>query len=218
MKILDNLIYAYLDWSMRKIPPPDNPQNRKTMRMTGSIKSPVANRGVPPDAFLGELVDWARSAPAEIFAPRKDDPGETDIYTHIKPVLGPWQSPLHRRAAMLEVLRVLAGFESSWNWTCGRDVTNGTSVTPTTIEAGAWQVSGNSRTFGADLREIAPADGNRFQRVMKTDHLLAIEYAARLMRHTIRHHGPLVRSEIHPWLSREAVAQFMVLLLSLIHI
>src|SRR6478609_6236155 len=108
--------------------------------MTNPLKSKVAKRGTPPDSFLAELVAWGRSAPEEIFAPRRDDPHEVDIYTHLKPVLGPWQSPLHRRAVMLEVLRVLAGFESSWRWDCGRDVTNSTSVTPTTIEAGAWQV------------------------------------------------------------------------------
>ncbi len=182
------------------------------MNTSGPIKSRVANRGAPPDSFLAELIDWGRGAPSEIFIPKRDDPGEVDIYTHIRPMLGPWTSLLHRRAAMLEVLRVLAGFESSWNWNCGRDTTNRTSVTPTTIEAGAWQVSGNSRAFGQDLRDIAPADGNRFQRAMKSNHLLAIEYAARLLRHTTRHHGPVIRGEIDPWLSREAVAQFMTLL------
>ena len=182
------------------------------MTLTGPIKAPVHTRGTPPDAFLAALIDWGRVAPEEIFAPRKDDPGEVDIYTHIRPILGPWTGPLHRRAAMLDVLRVLAGFESSWDWSCGRDTTNRTSVTPTTTEAGAWQVSGNSRTFGQDLRDLSPADGDRFQRAMKTDHALAMEYAARLLRHTIRHNGPVLRGEIDPWLSREAVAQFMVLL------
>ena len=180
-----------------------------TMHLTGPIKSPVANRGTPPDGFLSELIAWGRTAPDEIFAVRRDDPGETDIYTHIRPILGPWASMAHRRAAMLEVLRVLAGFESSWDWTCGRDVTNSTSVTPTTIEAGAWQVSGNSRAFGRDLRDLAPADGDRFQRAMKSDHPLAMEYAARLLRHTIRHNGPVARGEIDKWLNREAVLELM---------
>lgn len=182
------------------------------MTITGPIKSRVLNRGVPPDAFLAELIDWGRTAPAEIFAPRKDDQWEVDVYTSIKPVLGPWESLLHRRAAMMEVMRVLAGFESGWDWNCGRDVTNRTSVTPTTIEAGAWQVSGNSRAFGQDLRDLAPMDGNRFQRAMKIDHPLAMEYVSRLLRHTCRHNGPVLRHEIDPFLSREAVAQFMILL------
>ena len=136
-----------------------------------------------------------------------------DIYTLIKPyigpTLGPWTNLTNRRAAMLEVLRVLAGFESSWNWDCGRDTTNSTSNTPQTTEAGAWQVSCNSRAFGRDLRDLAPADGIRFQRAMKSDHPLAMEYASRLLRHTIRHNGPVVRKEILPWLKRDAVDQFV---------
>jgi hypothetical protein len=182
------------------------------MKLSGPIKSKVSNRGIPPNIFLSELIAWGRIAPDEIFAVKRDDPGETDIYTKIRPVLGPWASQVHRRAAMLEALRVLAGFESSWDWNCGRDITNSTSVTPLTIEAGAFQVSGNSRAFGRDLRDLAPADGNRFQLAMKADHPLAMEYAARLLRHTIRHNGPVVRSEIDRWLSRQAVDQFIQLL------
>ena len=209
--LIKSLISAVVELAARKIN--ETPNEKPTMmHITGPITHPVYNRGAPPEAFLKELLDWGRDAPAEIFEPRKDDPGERDIYTQIAPILGPWKSAQHRRAAMLEVLRVLAGFESSWRWNCGRDTTNSTSVTPTTIEAGAWQVSGNSRAFGKDLRELAPADGNQFQRAMKNDHELAMEYAARLLRHTCRHHGPVVRHEIDSHLSREAVAQFMILL------
>ena len=175
-------------------------------------KHRVFTRGVPPDSFLSELVEWGKSAPDEIFAPRKDDPSEVDVYTAIKPILGPWISPIHRRAAMLEVMRVLGGFESSWDWNCGRDTTNHSSVTPTTIESGLWQVSGNSRAFGNDLRALAPADGDRFQRAMKADHPLAMEYIARLLRHTIRHNGPVFRHEIDRHLSRDAVAELIQLL------
>jgi hypothetical protein len=55
---------------------------------------------------------------------------------------------------MLEVLRVLAGFESSWDWNAGVDTTNPTCVTPDTIEAGAWQVSANSTAFGEELKDL----------------------------------------------------------------
>lgn len=182
------------------------------MTLTGPIKAPVHTRGTPPDAFLAALIDWGRVAPEEIFAPRKDDPGEVDIYTHIRPILGPWTGPFHRRAAMLEVLRVLAGLESSWDWSCGRDVTNHSSVTPTTIEAGAWQVSANSRAFGQDLRDLAPADGTHFQAAMKSNHALAMEYISRLLRHTERHSGPVVRHEIDKWLSKDSVFQFINLI------
>jgi len=47
---------------------------------------------------------------------------------------------------------------------------------------------------------------------MKTHRPVAMEYIARLLRHTVRHNGPVVRHEIDPHLSREAVAQFMILL------
>ena len=170
-----------------------------------ALYSPVSNRGVPHAAFLQELISWGRTAPESIFAVNDES---DDIYTRIRPVLGPWVSILHRRAAMLEVLRVLAGMESSWDWNCGRDTTNSTSVTPDTIEAGVFQVSANSRAFGDDLRLLAPANGTEFQRVMKVNHPLAMEYAARLLRHTGQHNGPVKRNEILTWLRRAAVTAF----------
>ena len=36
----------------------------------------------------------------------------------------------------------------------GRDNSNPTSVTPDTIEAGAWQVSANSMNFGQELKDL----------------------------------------------------------------
>jgi len=115
------------------------------------------------------------------------------------------------------VMRVLAGFESSWDWNAGVDVTNSTSVTPDTIEAGAWQVSANSMHFGEELKtlvltKVGSLDGNDFQRAMKKDHPLAMEYVARLLRRTVNHHGPVKRHEIDPWLREDAVAEFRALL------
>jgi hypothetical protein len=60
------------------------------------------------------------SAPDKIFSPNN----KNDIYSVIKNELGPWANDLERRAAMLEALRVLAGFESSWRWDAGVDTTN----------------------------------------------------------------------------------------------
>ena len=85
-----------------------------------ACREKVFDRGRPPVAFLNELVDWGVSAPAEIFA-RND---RTDIYSVVGAELGPFTNDLERRAAMLEVLRVLAGFESSWHWNAGVDTTN----------------------------------------------------------------------------------------------
>lgn len=174
-----------------------------------AARSRVLNRGQPSDAFLSELAAWGKTAPAEIFAPN----AATDVYSSVRAVLGPWRDDRHRRAVMLEVMRVLAGFESSWRWDAGVDTTNRTSVTPDTIEAGAWQVSANSMNFGDDLKRLVIAkvgsrDGTKFQAAIKADHALAMEYIARLLRHTVAHNGPVKRHEIHRWLRRAAVEEF----------
>jgi len=179
----------------------------------GATKQHVLNRGVPQDAFLDELVTWGKAAPEEIFAPNP----HSDIYSSVKNTLGPWLCNEHRRAVMLEVMRVLAGFESSWNWEAGRDVANPTSITPDTTEAGAWQVSANSINFGSELRklilrEVNSLDGIQFQEAMKSNHRLAMEYIARLLRRTTHHNGPVLRHEIDPWLRRDAVKEFQALL------
>ncbi len=178
-----------------------------------AAKHRVSNRGIPPDNFLDQMVVWGKSAPGDIFAPNAFN----DIYSSIKSTLGPWNGIEHRRAVMLEVMRVLAGFESSWNWNAGVDTTNSTSVTPETIEAGAWQVSANSMNFGQELKDLVrhktgTLDGNAFQKAMKADHILAMEYIARLLRRTTRHNGPVKRHEIDKWLRRDAVAEFQKLL------
>lgn len=198
--------------------------------MFQATKQKVLNRGIPPDSFLLELVDWGRTAPAEIFAP---NPNPADIYAEIKGTLGPWRDLAHRRAAMLEVMRVLAGFESSWDWNEGIDTTRVSRDTAENSEAGAWQVSADSLAFGSDLRELLlrhiPArevgSGLAFQRHMKLNHILAMEYVARLMRHTAKHNGPLYKDRhkfkpalrgeehsIYPWLRQDAVAEFERLL------
>ena len=174
-----------------------------------ATKQKVANRGVPPNDFLDQLVAWGKQAPDEIFAPNAFN----DIYSSVKSTLGPWQGIAHRRAVMLEVMRVLAGFESSWDWTEGRDTTNPNSITADTTEAGAWQVSADSMNFGQELKDLVLAavgtrEGNAFQKAMKENHQLAMEYVARLLRRTTRHHGPVRDNEIHPWLKRDAVEEF----------
>ena len=188
------------------------PEPRPVARYSAT-KQHVKNRGVPSDAFLDELVAWGRSAPSDIF----DRNDRSDIYSSVKNVLGPWTGLEHRRAVMLEVMRVLGGFESSWDWNEGRDVTNSTSITPETIEAGLWQVSANAMNFGPELKELVQSkvgslDGNAFQAAMKSDHALAMEFVARLLRRTVAHHGPVLRHEIDPWLRRDAVDEFQQLL------
>lgn len=136
-------------------------------------RSKVANRGKPPLSFLNELVDWAIAAPDEIFASN----AKYDVYAHIEAELGPWPAKDDRKAAMLEVLRVLGGFESSWDWNAGRDVTNPSSDQPCTEEAGIFQCSGNSMAFDPSLKALLVAvsghsDCDTFRAVSKSNLLL----------------------------------------------
>ena len=173
---------------------------------------------IPPTAFLDELVAWGKSAPDEIFSPK----GTDEIYAQVVHYLGPYKDVLHRRAVMLEVMRVLAGHESDWKWKAGVDSHPQTEIkNAETTEAGAWQVSANSMKWALELKHlvltrvgsIAPI---KFQRAMKKDHTLAMEYIARSLRNTVKTHGPVLRCEkttpprgIGSNLSRDAVKEFL---------
>lgn len=193
------------------------------MRQFSACKARVYNRGVAPDSFLNELIDWARKAPESIFAPN----AYADIYSKVKAELGPWENPLHRTAVMLEVMRVLALFESGCDWTEGVDTSRLGGDTPNNSEAGAWQISYDARFLAIELQDLlnvkAIRNGIEFQRAMKFDHPFAMSFVARLLRHNTKHNGPLYkgserlairkslrheRESIYPWLSRQAVAEF----------
>lgn len=195
-----------------------------------AVTSSVLNRGSAPPAFIQELVAWARTAPDDIFD-KTPTIGSRDIYNKVFTELGPYTDLNHRRAVMLEVMRVLAGFESSWDWKEGVDTSRLGSDSPENSEAGAWQVSYDARKLDLSLakllRDRGISDGITFQRKMKFDHPLAMEFVARLMRVNTKHNGPLykgaerdgIRSSlrgpehsIYPWLIREAVAEFQALL------
>lgn len=169
----------------------------------------VYDRGTPPEAFLNALVDWAREAPDEIFTPNT----KHDIYSNIVGELGPWQGTLHRKAAMLEALRVLGGFESSWDWNADVDTTNPDSNTTCTAEAGIFQCSGDSMAFDGSLRNLlvkacGKSDCGAFRSETKKNHRFAIEYCARLIRFTTKHHGPIRDRHINAWLRKDAVKEF----------
>ncbi len=209
-------------------------KNRITAMKFLSAKARVLNRGTPPDAFLEELVIWGARADASIFAKNS----QKDIYSKIAGELGPWRGDLHRRAAMLEVMRVLAGFESSWDWTDGVDTSRLGSDTPSNTEAGAWQVSYDSRNRAPELKALLASrgifnddhsikDDVLFQQKTKFDHPFAMEYVARLMRYHTLHNGPLYKGDerlairrslrgeehsIYPWLSRSSVDEIERLL------
>lgn len=176
-----------------------------------ACRQKVANRGVPPESFLNELIDWAKTAPDEIF----ERNSRQDIYSNIASELGPWQNFIHRKAVMLEVLRVLGGFESSWMWNAGVDKTNPDSLICTCREeAGIFQCSADSMSFSPRLKSLLyeAAGGETceaFILATKSNHKFAIEYCARLLRCTVNHHGPVKGRYINPWLRRDAVAEFV---------
>lgn len=197
--------------------------------------SHVFNRGRPEPAFLDELVKCIRPLPDELFAANAN----FDIYSKVKAELGPWESLLHRKAVMAEVLRVLAMFESSANWRQGVDSSRRTPTTNENAEAGAWQVSWDARRLDPSLADFLKkngiTDGVAFQQRMKTDHQIAVTFAVLLLRIDVKDYnrianGPVLKGEerrktwphrprlwseeesIYPWLRRAAVAEFMGLL------
>lgn len=179
-----------------------------------ATKHPVSNRGVCPDSFLDQLVEFGRNAPDEIFPPN----AKPDIYGAVANVLGPWQGLLHRKAAMLEVLRVAAAEESSWNWQEGVDSTNPASMShPEQAETGAFQVSYDSLGFDPSLRAcVVKYTGsdhlNVFLQEMKAQPQLACEYCARLFRFSIRWSGPAIHGVIAANVRRDCVSEFEGLL------
>jgi hypothetical protein len=184
----------------------------------------VANRGIPPRGFLAELVAWGKIASDDIFLPSVNH--RDDVYVAVAGALGPWKGPRHMRAVMLEVLSVLAGYESSWDWNQGTDTDADKDAAkhhrirnPIEIEAGAWQVSANSMNLAPELKNLVfkrvkSLSAHDFQEAMKRDHQLAMEYIARLLRRTISQNGPVARHtiEIDKWLRHDAVAEFQALL------
>ncbi len=190
-----------------------------TISNASAIKSPVHNRGRPPQEFLEILIEWGRTAPEEVFSFNNN----YDVYSHVKYKFGSWKNEIHRKAVMLEVLRVLGGFESSWNWNAGVDVGKIEPNTICTEEAGLFQCSGNSMNFDESLKNLlrstfGKVDCKSFILATKSNKPFAIEYCARLLRYTVKHHGPLKRksnnpnnprkSSIHPYFSLNAVQEF----------
>jgi len=84
-----------------------------------ATRESVSNRGRPPESFLDQLIAWGKTAPDEIFQWMPDADRPDDVYSHVFKILGPYTAGVNRKAVMLEIMRVLAGFESSWNWNEG---------------------------------------------------------------------------------------------------
>lgn len=187
------------------------------------LLSPVKGRGKPPASFLSTLIAWAKQADDAIFAPNSTP---HDVMNVLVGVLGPWDgvadSPerlLHRKAAMCELLRCLAGFESSWDWIEGVDTTNKRSQAKLECqETGIFQCSYDSLALdkSGTLKAFLVANGvhnaQEFIHAMKGNHSLALDYAARLLRIDYRWDGPIKRGEINSSLSRAAVNEFRALI------
>lgn len=198
------------------------------MREYNACRTSVFNRGKLSVLFLDEMVDWALNAPDDIFSPNQN----FDIYNKVRNELGPYTSLLHRKAVMLEVMRVLALFESGGNWLEGVDTSRRGPDTSENAEAGAWQISYDARNLAPELKRMIVAkgipNGIVFQQAMKFDHRFAMEFVARLLRIDIKnpsriHNGPLYKGaeriairpnlreakhSIYPWLNRAAVEEF----------
>ena len=102
---------------------------------------------------------------------------------------------------MLEVLRVLAGFESMWNWNQGVDTGKRVKNTSHNEETGAFQVSADSMNLDNGLNAFVQAtfgstDDLTFITGSNTNHKFAIEYAARLLMITVNANGPILKHHI----------------------
>jgi hypothetical protein len=181
-----------------------------------ATKQPVPHQGVAPDDFLNALVDFGRTAPDNVFAPSP----RFDIYSALHTPLAPggWVSLPQRRAGMLEGLRILAAEESGWNWNCGVDTTNQRSQEKIECrETGIFQVSANSMNLDASLKTyiknyLGTTDNQTFINAMKSDHKLAIEYCARLLRINLKWDGPIERGVVAQLVRPAAMAEFLRLL------
>jgi hypothetical protein len=196
--------------SEEKIPhqEPLKPSTLKT-KLPACFKK-IHNRGVPSERVVDDLIKVIKSTPSSVFAVNP----HFDIYSSVYKELGPWRGEKHRRAVMANVLLVMSGYESSWNYQRGRDMSaDNTSLL--TQEAGILQTSCNAQNLppiSKELKEFTlktcgKNDCQTFITCTKASPWMAYGFVARLIRARLDHHGPLKRKEIHPWLSRQCVAE-----------
>jgi len=154
----------------------------------------------PPASFLDELVDWALLAPDEIFLPN----AIFDIYSSVVTQLGPYGAPCPSQSGHA---RSFASFLQGVK-PCGIGITVWTparkSRTRVTMKkTGAFQCSADSMDLDKGLKDFVQAtlgatDDTTFRSGTKSNHKFAIEYAARLLRVSVIHHGTIKHHHIHP--------------------
>lgn len=120
---------------------------------------------------------------------------------------------------MCEVLRVQAAFESDWNWNEGVDINNLKSLTHIEgEETGAFQVSFDSTALGhSAMRPFSISNQietpQKFILAMKSDHRLAVEYCARLLRISTAWCGTIKNpTQVISHVRRDAVEEFQTFL------
>src|SRR5262249_39794613 len=118
-----------------------------------------------------------------------------------------------RKAVMLEVLRVLPGHESMWNWNQGVHATKKGPKTSHNEETGVFQVSADSMDLNKALKDFVQAtigatDDATFIARMKSDHKFAIKSAGRLVRANMAGTGPISGRRINGDLKKPAVTEF----------
>lgn len=79
---------------------------------------------------------------------------------------------------------------------------------------GLFQCSANSMALAPRLKALLVAAGgdgscDSFIAQTKANHAFALEYCARLLRVTTKHHGTVRDGLIHPWLRRDAMGELM---------
>lgn len=167
---------------------------------------------IVPASFVKILVAQVKNEQDWVFASNIN----FDIYSLVKEKLGPYTSLLQRKAVMCDCLIAIAADESDWGWKEGRDTTAGPQ-TPDEREAGAFQVSYDSRLLGPDLQAFLLANGihnaQEFQDKIKASPELDLAYTERLLREPYkRWDGPINRGWIAEQVSPDAVKEFQALL------
>jgi len=168
-----------------------------------TLSRAVPARGIPPESFLVQLLTWGVTMPRDIVRVNSE---RHDVMPLVGFLLSATDYPpdIERRAALLEILRVLAGLESSWNWREGVDRTNARSQrVKSAEETGIFQVSFDSLALDSTselrdciIRFCGVVNVDIFIPTMKSNHVFALEYCARLLRHSYKWDGPIRRGEM----------------------